>query len=336
MGTTGDNGTCLTPAECAQRGGIASGPCAIGYGACCVFIASCGMTVRENGTYFVNRGYPSHYDGTSSCQITLVKSNPDTAQYRLEFEEFSIMGPEPQNHICNNDQFIVSGGNPVPVICGSNMGNHMYIDAGPGVTNPITLSIVTSGPSFPRHWKIKLIQIPYSTVGKANNGCLQYFTGVSGQIRSFNYDPTTGFQLSNQDYSICIRTEMNFCSIQYTQCADAVNERLQSFTLSGDTSNAVQAMVGSTGTGNFCQADYLIVPMASNVGRPATGPTLSVDRICGGTLSADVSMMPTTIRSSVKPFRLAFHTDSVEAPTDAGNRGFCLDYVQQPCTNSLL
>lgn len=36
---------------------------------------------------------------------------------------------------------------------------------------------------------------------------------------------------------------------------------------------------------------------------------------------------------SVRPFRLAFHTDAVEAPTDVDNRGFCLDYVQQPCTN---
>ncbi|KAK9729252.1 hypothetical protein QE152_g15997, partial [Popillia japonica] len=260
MGATGDNGSCLTPAECAQRGGTANGSCAFGYGACCVFMVSCGMTVRENGTYFVNNGYPSSYDGTGSCQITLMKPNPDVSQYRLEFQQLSLAGPEPVDNICNNDQFIVTGGGPVSPICGSNDGNHMYIDAGSDMTNAITLSIVTSGPSFSRNWKIKLIQIPQSTVGKADNGCLQYFTGVSGQIRSFNYDPATGLQLSNQDYSICIRTEKNFCSIQYTQCADSGN---------------------------------------------------------------------------VKPFRLFFHTDGVEAPTDAGNRGFCLDYVQQPCTNSL-
>jgi len=35
----------------------------------------------------------------------------------------------------------------------------------------------------------------------------------------------------------------------------------------------------------------------------------------------------------VRPFRLNFHTDGVEAPNDIDNRGFCLDYVQQPCTN---
>ena len=34
--SSGDNGTCLTTAECSDRGGVASGPCANGYGVCCV------------------------------------------------------------------------------------------------------------------------------------------------------------------------------------------------------------------------------------------------------------------------------------------------------------
>ena len=54
----------------------------------------------------------------------------------------------------------------------------------------------------------------------AEEGCLQYFTGVSGQIKSYNYDPGAGLQLSKQDYSICIRMERNFCGIQYTTCPD--------------------------------------------------------------------------------------------------------------------
>lgn len=40
------------------------------------------------------------------------------------------------------------------------------------------------------------------------------------------------------------------------------------------------------------------------------------------------------ISGSIRPFRLAFHTDAVEAENnDIDNKGFCLDYVQQPCTN---
>lgn len=77
----------------------------------------------------------------------------------------------------------------------------------------------------------------------------------------------------------------------------SVHNRSQSFTLTGNSNNAVQAMVGSTGSSNFCQADYIIIPMATNVGRPATGPSANVDRICGGVLSADVTLQPTSVRS---------------------------------------
>ncbi|KAJ8935637.1 hypothetical protein NQ318_015614 [Aromia moschata] len=194
-------------------------------------LSSCGSTVRENGTYFVNIGYPNSYDGTGSCQVTVLKANPDICQYRytyfvfslqeeLDFDQLNIMGPEPINHICNYDQFIVSGGSPVPTICGNNMGNHLYVDAGSGINAPTVLSVVTSGPSLDRNWKIRILQIPCAASYKAEDGCSQYFTGVAGQILSFNYDPVVGAQLSNQDYGICIRAERNFCGVQYTQCPD--------------------------------------------------------------------------------------------------------------------
>ncbi|KAK4877277.1 hypothetical protein RN001_009783 [Aquatica leii] len=333
VGATGELGACLTQNECLKRGGTPNGSCAEGFAFCCVFIVTCGATVRENGTYFVNKGYPNQYDGTGSCQISLMKSQVDVCQFRLDFDQFILVGPEMIHHMCNNDQFIVSGGNPVPAICGLNTGNHMYIDSAEALTNPVILSVVTSGPAFMRNWKIKVTQIKCSMPNRGEEGCLQYYTGVAGQIRSFNYDPATGLQLSNQDYSICIRTERNFCGIQFTQCPDTVNNRTQSFTLSGNSNNAVVAMVGSTGSANFCQADFLVIPMAMNIGRPPAAPMTTVDRICGGTFSAEVNIMPATVRSNVKPFRLWFHTDNTESPTDVMNRGFCLNYVQQPCAN---
>jgi len=50
------------------------------------------------------------------------------------------MGPEPVNHQCDNDQFIVSGSNPVPVICGLNTGSHSTY----AITQPILLIFVFS------------------------------------------------------------------------------------------------------------------------------------------------------------------------------------------------
>ncbi|XP_021929766.1 uncharacterized protein LOC110834666 [Zootermopsis nevadensis] len=236
--------------------------------------------------------------------------------------------------MCNSDQFIVAGGNPAPAICGINTGNHMYIDAGVGNTNPVTLNFVTSGPSFPRNWKVKICQIPCNTIYRAEEGCLQYFTGVSGQIKSYNYDPGAGLQLSKQDYSICIRMERNFCGIQYTACPDTVNNRTHAFTLSGNTQGqtAVSSSTGTIGP-NSCNTDWLIIPCATNVGR--TGLPACIDRICGGTFNTEISTTPATVISTVKPFRLTVHTNNVEAPNDVGNRGFCLNYVQQPCTNNL-
>lgn len=35
-----------------------------------------------------------------------------------------MTGPEIQNHICSSDQFLVSGGSPVSVICGIATGEH--------------------------------------------------------------------------------------------------------------------------------------------------------------------------------------------------------------------
>lgn len=211
----------------------------------------------------------------------------------------------------------------------------MYIDAGMGQSNPIILTVITSGPSYPRSWRVRISQIPCGAISKAEQGCLQYFTGVSGRIKSFNFDTTSGRQLSNQDYSLCIRTERNFCSIHYTACLDVSRNRSRTFTLSGNSNMAVQAMVGggTQGAPNSCMHDWLLIPCAKVADRMPTASTCE-DKICGGVFNAEVSSVERTVVSTVRPFHLAFHTDSVEAPMDVDNRGFCLDYVQQPCTSN--
>ncbi|XP_023314046.1 uncharacterized protein LOC106660253 [Trichogramma pretiosum] len=344
-GVTGENGTCISPSECAQRGGLSSGLCASGYGVCCIVSVSCGQTTFDNNTYFVNANYPSTFDGTDSCQLTVLKSHPDVCQYRLDFVQFSIRGPETLNNLCTYDQFIVSGGSPVSPICGNNNGNHMYIDVGTGPTNPVTLSFVTSGNGFDRSWRVRIAQIPCSSIFRAEEGCMQYYTGVSGQIKSFNYDPNVGLQLSNQDYSICIRMERNFCGIQYMTCDDGLSAsqtnavqvgqqaaRSSSFTLSGNTLNGQFAALSSD---RNCQNDWLMIPCAMSAGRQPNAQITCVDRLCGGAFNTESSVNSTSIISTVKPFRLVFHTDGTEAPSDFGNRGFCLNYVQQPCTMKL-
>ena len=79
----------------------------------------------------------------------------------------------------------------------------VYIDMGLSSNSPIVLTVVTSGQSFDRSFSIKVTQIECESLAKgkdfvtfqgtkitysilAGDGCLQYFTGVSGQMFSWN------------------------------------------------------------------------------------------------------------------------------------------------------
>lgn len=85
---------------------------------------TCGGIIRENTTYFINPNHPDVFDSPGSCQITVQKVHPDICQLRLDFDMLSIAPPEIVNHICNQDQLLVSGGSPVPAICGTSNGDH--------------------------------------------------------------------------------------------------------------------------------------------------------------------------------------------------------------------
>lgn len=49
-------------------------------------MASCGGMARENGTYFINPNHPDAYEGTGSCQLTIIKTHPDICQIRYNFK----------------------------------------------------------------------------------------------------------------------------------------------------------------------------------------------------------------------------------------------------------
>jgi len=50
--------------------------------------------------------------------------NSNICQLRLDFENLVLAQPEATDHVCQADQFIVSGGAPIPAICGTNTGIH--------------------------------------------------------------------------------------------------------------------------------------------------------------------------------------------------------------------
>ena len=50
---------------------------------------------------------------------------------------------------------------------------------------------------------------------RAPTDCVQYFTGISGNVQSYNFQ---GAQLlQGMNYKNCIRTEKGYCAIQWKQ-----------------------------------------------------------------------------------------------------------------------
>jgi hypothetical protein len=191
---SGNNGTCYSSKDCIKQGGVRSGTCASGFGVCCLFTKTCGDVTAINGTFFQSDGYPSTFDSVGSCQLTVNKASSDVCQLRLDIDDMVLAQPEATDHKCDFDQFIVTGGSPLPAICGTNTGLHMYVDMGLSSNSPVVLTVVTAGASYSRSFSIKVTQIECDSLSKAANGCLQYYQGVSGTMFSFNYNGGSGLQ----------------------------------------------------------------------------------------------------------------------------------------------
>ena len=97
-------------------------------------------------------------------------------------------------------------GNAIPLICGENAGQHIYLDAGAYNENSASLSVVTTGTSDTRKWRILVSHIKCSSLMLPPQGCLQYHTGRLGSVKTFNYDTNGEYEhLQSQDYNVCIR-----------------------------------------------------------------------------------------------------------------------------------
>lgn len=84
-------------------------------------------------------------------------------------------------------------GDSAPALCGVNNGLHMYLDAGFGDTSDLGIKAAfsTAATGDGRRWKIKVSQIPCGATYAPPPNCLNYFTGLSGLVKSYNFDATT-------------------------------------------------------------------------------------------------------------------------------------------------
>lgn len=316
-------GVCYTASECNTLGGTSAGSCAQGFGVCCSFGGICGGSTSVNNTYF-----RSTDSDTSPCTFSVCKSEADICQLRLGFDTFDIAQPSTiypgdDNPIgrtqCQQAQFTASSdGPPPPIICGTNTGYHMIIDARDDCN---TLSFTWTS-STTRNWNIHIMQIACTATWKPPQGCLQYFTGTTGYLNSYNY--AGGYHLANQNYNNCIRTESGYCSIYYTAVSTT------SFQVSLITPTASPASIGAVG--DSCTLDYIVVSEAG----ASAGATTNIDRFCGSLLVNTAGTTGQTIYSQKHPFQVGVNFDGTELDEDspAGNewsKGFYLYYSQTAC-----
>ncbi|CAG9769871.1 unnamed protein product [Ceutorhynchus assimilis] len=326
-------GTCLTRRQCTYIDGSQSGSCTSnGVGRCCLVQRTCGESSAYNNTYFSSANYPVTFNGDTTCSFT-IEPCPNTCQARIDFLNFVLAQPD-GNGNCVDDSMVVTGsGGNVPIICGDNSGQHIYVTF--MNNNSITITVTTSASvDLERSYNFLVTQIACDCPTLAPAGCLQYYTALTGTVRSFNYgtqingavvtyDNATTVagtrQLANTNYGICVYMQPGYCSIQWAQSADST-----SFTVTNNTAlvEVVSGLPADPATGFSCTTDYVVIPNPVYV----NGTAVNTDRFCGNQFN--------TVVTSSKPFVLTTVTDASELTSgDVANRGFSLTYTQLACRN---
>merc|ERR1712200_395868 len=110
---------------------------------------------------------------------------------------------------CTGDTF--QAGNS-PVICGANDGQHMIVDS--DGSSCVTALFTFGGGTVNRRYTIHVIQYESTNEMGGPPGCLQFFTGATGLVQTFNWQTaTTSTHLANQNYDVCVRKMIDRCVI---------------------------------------------------------------------------------------------------------------------------
>ncbi|KAH8256454.1 hypothetical protein KR032_007644 [Drosophila birchii] len=332
-------GVCYHEFECKSLGGIPTESCAEGVGVCCVFVNGCGDVTSQQILYFESPNYPNAVREMMIC-VLIINVKKGVQQLRLDFQMFEVglisskyhLSPEifsemqlsrPTNGDCLDDQFIVSGHNTnfqIPVLCGINTGQHIYIHVGDSNEGKVYLSVFMKVSGGGRSFNIKVTQVDDDL---APNNCLQYFTEGEGLIKSFNYDSDGSIvdnreatYFNNLNYAICLLRLKNVCSVSYN--TEQLGGDQPDFQIvNKDEAENDLISDGQAGAGIFnCPDDFIAINSV-----PLCG-----ERFNDGRESDDYTVHATIRDTAAGPIILPFRTDS-----EYVGRGFRLLYRQELC-----
>jgi len=257
------------------------------------------------------------------------KVSSEVCQLRLDFETMSGYVTL-ANGACT-DSFTALGqtGKTIPSICGTNTGYHMYVEFGATSTDTISLTHTLGSTSSTLKWNILAQQIPCTATYRAPTDCLQWFTGSTGTVYSYNHQG--GQFLSGMEYTNCIRTETGFCGIEWKENSVTTVDAFHVLA-AASTAAVVACPTMSVYIPNLSYDG--IKTLAASAPTAATGSTYNYQStMCGGVfgvLAPAGSIGPMALISRSQPFILGVHSAS-PTPNAATNYGFALDYNQVGC-----
>jgi len=325
-------GICVTAEECQNTGNtvaLASGNCASGFGVCCLRTIETSGTVTEDLTHIQSVGFPTPVAALNAVPAVDAPAlawniMTDPSCCAVKFDILSAQLNDPANGVCADTLTVTtSTKNPangfVPGnLCGVLTGQHMFVDvSSTGGATAATLTIDTAAAVGDRSWQILVRRIECSSEDLPPAGCLQYFTGLSGQITSFNGARTGNAQmmLQNQNYRICIKKAPGMCGVTYREAGGAID----SFGLGIVNANpAVADNVGGPTTINACTVQWLEIQ--------------PIGEICGGffgPINAQTTAGPVTSNE----FDINVITNNGASQPASG---FNLIYNQRACVSALL
>ncbi|XP_073819774.1 uncharacterized protein [Musca autumnalis] len=315
-------GTCYHEFECKNLGGIPTERCADGAGVCCIFLTGCGDTTDQSVVYFESPDYPQPFQETMIC-VLIINVRKNVQQLRLDFLMFELNRPTDGD--CDEDQFVVSGQNVnfvVPVLCGINTGQHIYVNVGHSPDRKVYLSIFAKVPTGSRTFNFKITQLEDNL---APDGCLQYYTDMEGIVKSFNYDiegtvvdNKLATYLNNMNYVICLERDKNTCSVNYVmEQIGSSSEQLDFQIINKNEDENDLVPDGQAGAGIFnCPDDFLAINQVRLCG----------ERFNDGSTNEDFTVNAPVRDVSAGPIILPFRSND-----EYVGRGFRLSYRQESC-----
>merc|ERR1739838_445363 len=288
-------------------------------------------------TYIRNPNYPSSYTPTSAgtCSYTINKVSDDVCQLRLDFQTMSGFYTGTSG-ACGVDDFEAAGqtGKNPPTICGTNTGYHMYVEFGVTSTDTITLTNTyrSGGLTTAKTFNILLRQISCTARWKAPTDCVQYFTGKSGSVKSYNF---AGSQfLQSQIYNNCIRTEKGYCAIQWKESSTTSPDPFSLDSISVVGANGANPPTPAI----LCDTAYIAIPNLSPDGIvqipiPPGATQAYQSQVCGTNFGIEgMGAISSSLVSRQQPFVLGVYTIAPgTAVSPSTTTGFNLDYTQLPC-----